>query len=380
MNKDNLHNHLGLYIHIPYCPKKCPYCAFYSEPIDRHKPEGLVNALLMELQRYAITEPLETIYIGGGSPSCLPRELLVEMVVSLSSQYKNVAEFTIECNPAQADAGTLKLLHTLGVNRLSIGAQSFDADELKTLGRIHSSEEIAAAVEAAKAAGFENICLDLIFGIPGSTLESWQFSLECAAALDIQHISAYSLTIEKETPFDRAVKQGTLSAIDEHTDRAMYDAARQTLKDAGFTQYEISNFAKPGFECQHNIRYWKNWPVLGIGPAAAGWYRDKRTTHIADIEQYVTKIEAGEFAYSEEHTPSPEQIACETAVLGLRMINGVNMLEYEKQTGFDLIMFFGNAIKQHCFNGLLECTADNHCRLTEKGLSYADTVAQDFVL
>jgi oxygen-independent coproporphyrinogen-3 oxidase len=373
------HSNLGLYIHIPYCQKKCPYCAFYSEPIDQHKPESLVDALFMELERYAITEPLETIYIGGGSPTCLRRELLVEIVVSLMSQYKHIAEFTIECNPAQADEKMLKQLHTLGVNRLSVGAQSFNADELKTLGRIHSPKQIAEAVRIGKEAGFENIGLDLIFGIPDSTLEDWQFSLECAAALDVQHISAYSLTIEKGTPFGRATKAGELAMIDESTERQMHEMVRAFLKDAGFVQYEISNFAKPGFECQHNARYWKNLSVLGIGPSASGWYREKRTTNIADIAAYIEKIENRQFAYTEEHTPTPEQIACETAVLGLRMTDGIDMFEYEKQTGFEFFGLFWNVVKEHCFNGLLICDA-THCRLTEKGLSYADTVAQDFVL
>jgi oxygen-independent coproporphyrinogen-3 oxidase len=371
-------SNVGLYVHIPYCQQKCPYCAFYSEPIEQHKPEGLIDALFMELEHYAITEPLETIYIGGGSPTCLPSYLLTETVVSLVSQYKDVAEFTIECNPAQAEKATLTQLRTLGVNRLSIGAQSFGAEELKTLGRIHTPAQTAEAVQMAKAAGFDNIGLDLIFGAPGSTVDTWQYSLERAAALEVQHISGYSLTIEKATPFDRAVRTGQLAMIDLATERQMHAAARTVLGDAGFVQYEISNFAKPGFECQHNLRYWKNLPVVGLGPAAAGWYRGKRTTNMADIEKYITTIEAGQSAYSEEHTPTPQQIACETAVLGLRMIQGIDMFEFEKQTGFDLILLFGNAIKQHCASGLLECTADNHCRLTVKGLSYADTVAADF--
>ena len=370
----------GLYIHIPFCQKKCPYCAFYSEPIERHEPEKLVDAIFMELERCAITEPVKTIYIGGGSPTCLPGYLLIEIVVSLMSQYKDVAEFTIECNPAQADEKTLKQLRTLGVNRLSIGAQSFDTKELKTLGRIHSPRQIVEAVRITKKAGFENIGLDLIFGIPGSSLKTWRHSLKSAAALEVQHISAYSLTIERTTPFEHAVRQGKLTMIDEAIERQMCKTARVSLRKAGFGQYEISNFAKPGFECRHNLRYWKNLPVVGVGPAAAGWYKGKRTTNVADIEKYIKRIESGRSSQSEAYVPSSEQTASESAVLGLRMTEGVNMLEYKKQTGFSLILLFGDAIKQHGFKGLLECTPDNYCRLTEKGLSYADTVAQDFVL
>ena len=368
----------GLYIHIPYCQQKCLYCAFYSEPVEQNNPESLVDALFMELERYAITEPLVTVYIGGGSPTCLSPDLLTELVTSLVSQYNETREFTIECNPAQADERLFEQLLELGVNRLSIGAQSFNAKELQTLGRIHQPQQMAQAVQMARAAGFGNISIDLIFGIPGSTVDTWRYSLETAASLGVQHISAYSLTIEKATPFDRAVKEGTLSLIDEPTDRAMYETACEVLKRAGFVQYEISNFAKPGFECQHNLRYWKNLPVIGIGPAAAGWYKDKRTNNVPDIAAYIEKIENHQFAYTEEHTPTPEQIACETAVLGLRMIEGIDLFEYEKQTGLDFMLLFGHVIKQHCASGLLECTADNHCRLTEKGLSYADTVSSDF--
>jgi oxygen-independent coproporphyrinogen-3 oxidase len=337
----------------------------------------LIDTIFTELGLYQIIESIETIYIGGGSPSCLPRELLTETVVSLVSEFKDVKEFTIECNPAQADPGTLKVLRTLGVNRLSIGAQSFAANELQTLGRIHNPEQITLAVEGAQSAGFENIGLDLIFGIPGSAIDSWRFSLECAIELGVQHISAYSLTIEPNTPFDRAVRGGTLSTVDAETDRAMYEMTRKVLTKSGYMQYEISNFAKPGFECHHNIRYWKNLPVIGIGPAAAGWYKGRRTTNVADIEKYITKVKSGEFAYVEEYSPNPQQIACETAVLGLRMIEGIDRVEYKKQTDFNLMSLFGNVIKVHRTNRLIECNS-THCCLTKKGLSYADTVAADY--
>ncbi|MDH4202446.1 MAG: radical SAM family heme chaperone HemW [Phycisphaerae bacterium] len=374
------HSTVGLYIHIPYCRKKCPYCAFYSVPIDTADPNRLIDAIFAELDSYDITEPVGTIYIGGGSPSCLPGDPLIEMADSLMSRYRNVSEFTMECNPAQADEATLRQLRAFGVNRLSIGAQSFNARELKTLGRIHSPRQIVEAVRIAKKGGFENIGLDLMFGIPGSSAKTWRHSLKSAAALKVQHLSVYSLTIEKLTPFARAVREGKLAVVDEAVERGMCKAARSLLRNAGFAQYEISNFAVPGFECQHNIRYWKNLPVVGIGPAAASWYQGKRTTNVADVAKYIKRIEAGRSAQSEAYIPSPEQIASESAVLGLRMTQGIDMPEYQKQTGFNLVRLFGDAIKKHSFHGLLECTVDDHCRLTEKGLSYADTVAQDFIL
>ena len=373
-------DNVGLYIHIPFCQQKCPYCAFYSEPIDKADPDALIRAIFAELEMYAITEPVKTLYIGGGSPSSLPQKVLVDFVSELKNRFGTVDEFTLECNPAQAHEAMLRQLRELGVDRLSIGAQSFDAKELKTLGRIHSPRQIVEAVRIAKKSGFENIGLDLMFGIPGSSEKTWRRSLKSAAALKVQHISAYSLTIEKCTPFEHAVREGKLAVIDEAVERHMCKTARSLLRNAGFAQYEISNFAKPGFECQHNIRYWKNLPVVGVGPAAASWYKGKRTTNVADVKKYIKRIESGRSAQSEAYIPSREQIASESAVLGLRMTEGIDAPQYQQQTGFDLIRLFGDAIKRHCFNGFLEFTVDDRCRLTEKGLSYADTVAADFVL
>jgi oxygen-independent coproporphyrinogen-3 oxidase len=271
----------------------------------------------------------------------------------------------------------LKQLRVTGVNRLSIGAQSFNEAALQTLGRIHTPQQAMDAVQAAKNAGFVNIGLDLIFAIPGSTIKSWRQSLQAAIDLNVQHISAYSLTIEQSTPFQWAVKEGALSLLDEQTDRAMYERARKMLTQAGFVQYEISNFAKPGFECRHNIRYWKNLPVIGIGPAAASWYRGMRTTNIADVDDYIASIDDGRFAYSEKQKPSPEEIARETAILNLRMLDGIELPEFQGQTGFDAIVLFGDALAAHTRSGLLTQTP-MYLHLTEKGLSYADTVACDF--
>lgn len=367
----------GLYLHIPFCVRKCPYCAFYSEPVDRYNPEAVVDAMFMELERYAITGPVETIYIGGGSPTCLPPQLLVETVVSLMSQFKGVKEFTIECNPAQANLQLLKDLRTLGVNRLSIGAQSFDDLELRTLGRIHSASHIPQAVTAAKEAGFSNVSLDLIFATPASTLRTWRQSLAAAIAQDVAHISAYSLTIEKNTPYERDVCSGRLTLPDEQTERTMHTIARDMLQKAGFDQYEISNFAKPGFECLHNLRYWKNLPVIGIGPSAAGWYRGRRTANVAEINSYIRIIEAGGLAYEQEQSPTAEEAARETAVLNLRMIEGLDLIAFAQQTGFNALELFAEPIAAHTRSGLLEQTP-THLRLTEKGLSFADTVACDF--
>jgi len=336
-----------------------------------------VSALLKEVQLYEITEPIETIYIGGGSPTCLPKDVLIGLTDSLKRRFNTVEEFTVECNPAQVDQSLFKQLLAAGVNRVSIGAQSFDAKELRMLNRIHSPRQITDAVHAAHRAGFNNIGLDLIFGLPNSDLVVWRDTLEKAMEQDIRHISAYSLTIEEDTPFERAVQQGDLTMIDEAVERSMYELACVQLPKAGFGHYEISNFAKPGFECRHNMRYWKNFPVIGIGPAAGGWYRGKRTMNARDIDGYIDAVEKGRFAYVETQSPTAEQIASETAVLNLRMRKGIDLDQYKKLMGFDLLELYPAAIKKNNDAGFLKCSDTQVC-LSDIGLSFADAVAADF--
>lgn len=370
---------VGLYVHIPFCQRKCPYCAFYSVPISGRSPKRLVSALHRELDLYAITEPVRTIYIGGGSPTSLPPELLIGLTAGLKDRFGDAAEFTVECNPAQASRWLLRQLRSVGVDRLSIGVQSFDAEELKMLGRFHGPLQIIEAVDAARYAGFENVALDLIFGLPGSSLMAWQRTLDQVKALQVEHVSAYSLTLERDTPFERAAQQGSLTMIDEATERTMYELARLQLSSAGLNHYEISNFARPGFECRHNVRYWKNLPVAGIGPAAASWYRGRRTMNVRDVDIYMEAVENGRFSHVETQEPTAEQVASETAVLNLRMLEGIDVAAYRQQTGMDAEVLFEEAIEKNCAIGFLERTAA-HIRLTDIGLSFADAVAQDFIL
>jgi len=369
----------GLYIHIPFCQRKCPYCAFYSVPIANQQPDRLVDALLKEIDSTELSKAPQTIYIGGGSPTCLPERILQRLLSALKQRFGEVEEFTVECNPAQVNQSLFERFLTSGVNRISIGAQSFDAAQLQMLGRLHGPGQIFDAVQFVRDAGFKNIGLDLIFGLPASDLVHWQTTLDKAVELGVQHISAYSLTVERDTAFGRAVRQGTLMMIDEAAERTMYELTRNQLKSAGFEHYEISNFAKPGFACRHNLRYWKNRPVIGIGPAAAGWYQGQRTTNVKDIDVYLDAIEAGRSAHQYVQTPTPEQIASETAVLNLRLLEGIDRDEYRRQTGFDVFEMFGEAIDKNQNLGFLNST-ETHVFLTDLGLSFADTVAEDFVL
>jgi oxygen-independent coproporphyrinogen-3 oxidase len=363
----------GLYVHIPFCQAKCRYCGFYSEPIKNHDIDRLISAIMAEIGQYGSIEGLQTAYIGGGSPSCLPREQLLRLINGIPK----AEEFTIEVNPGQVDRNILSRLHAAGVNRLSIGAQSFNAGELEFLGRRHSVADTIRAVEAAKEAGFENVGLDLIFAIPGSTLKSWKESIDSAIDLDVQHISAYSLTYEEGTPLQKAVEAGEVKPVDEETDRAMYETAIDKLEAAGFRQYEISNFAKPGFECKHNLNCWANKPYIGTGPSAGSYWKGNRTINVADIKKYIEAIEKGTNITAESETPGNLQTACETAVLNLRRRCGIDLKEFKSRTGFDAMELFAEPISRYKQLGLIEVKV-SRLFLTRQALPIADSVLCDF--
>jgi oxygen-independent coproporphyrinogen-3 oxidase len=381
----------GLYIHIPFCEQKCRYCGFYSEPVKNYDPARLISAIIAELGRYDQIANVQTVYIGGGSPSCLPEDQLLRLVNYLpaspdgSQGGPKAGEFTIEVNPGQVNQRLLSQLRKAGVNRLSIGAQSFNADELTFLGRRHSATDISRAVESAKQAGFENIGLDLIFAIPPSTalgagqstLELWEKSVQSAIDLDVQHISAYALTYEENTPLQNMVLAGEVKPVDEETDRAMYEIVIDKLERAGFKQYEISNFAKPGFECKHNLNYWANKPYLGVGPAAGSYYQGKRTLNIADIKKYIEAIEKGTDTSVETETPDSLEVACETAVLNLRRRCGIDIKEFKKQTGFDILELFAEPVSKYQKLGFVE-QVNGKLFLTREALPVADSVLCDF--
>ena len=371
----------SLYIHIPFCASKCRYCSFYSEPVDLHDTTAAISAIIAELNRYDVTM-FETVYIGGGSPTSLDEALLLQLVEKLESLQKPDAEFTVECNPGQLTQQLACRLHDLNVNRISIGAQSFQQKELDFLGRTHSVESTEQAVHIAREAGFPNISLDLIFAIPGSTLGSLKHSIHSALRLKPEHISAYSLSYEKGTPLQRACRTGEIAVIDEETDRSMYELVIDELTAAGFEQYEISNFARPGHKCLHNLIYWTNTQYIGIGPGATSYYKGKRHTNIANIKKYVQAIGSGASPIAESHTSTPIETACETAVLNLRRIEGINLEEFKTQTGFNLKELFDEPISQNLKSGLLkektDTNGDERISLTRKALPIADTVLCEF--
>jgi oxygen-independent coproporphyrinogen-3 oxidase len=370
-------NDLSVYVHIPFCARKCRYCSFYSVPPETQLLPSFFRAVSAELDLYNINLPVETLYLGGGSPSLLKAEHLIPFLRELKNRTGPVFEWTVEINPAQADQKLLAQLKALGVNRLSFGAQSFRQKDLDFLGRLPRADDIGRSVNLARVAGFDNIGLDLIYAIPGSSLKTWKQTLQKAVDLNVQHISAYSLTFEKGTPLYQDLQSGKVTPVDEDTDRAMYDTAIGLLTAAGFEHYEISNFARPGFACRHNLRYWNNRPWIGLGPSAASWFSGRRTTNIADLQKYIAAIENGEFAWDEIQTPSQIQSACETVVLNLRKTAGISRRVFREQTGFDPLELFAEPVAKYTALGLLTADSDT-IRLTPAALPIADSILCDF--
>jgi oxygen-independent coproporphyrinogen-3 oxidase len=366
----------GLYVHVPFCRSKCRYCGFYSVPVAGWETGRLVAGLLRELDRYEEVD-FRTAYVGGGSPTALPAEQLVELARRIRARFPHVGEFTVECNPRQVDAELLARLRRAGVNRLSFGAQSFRAAELELLGRGHSVEDIGRSVRLARQAGFDNIGLDLIFAIPGSTLGDWKHSVEAAVELGVQHVSAYSLSFEPGTVFEAWRQAGRLDPVDEELDRAMYDWGVERLGQAGLEQYEISNFARPAFECRHNLGYWGNRPYVGIGPGAASYWRGCRRTNEPDIGRYLAAVEGGREVAGEVQPVDAADAVCETAVLNLRTRGGIDLAAFRRRTGRNAMRAFAEPIRRYRRLGLLEVT-ERCVRLTPAARPIADTILCDF--
>lgn len=369
----------GLYIHVPFCRSKCRYCGFYSEPLAQYDAGAVVGSMIVEMERCELGDGIKTIYIGGGSPSCLPQEHLLRLVSHAAMQCPAAGEFTIEVNPGQVGMDLLRRLRQAGVNRLSIGAQSFAQRELDFLGRSHTVECISRAVQQARVAGFENISLDLIFAVPGSCLDSWKYNLRTAVALAVGHISAYSLAYEEGTALERDLAADVVEPIDEDTDRAMYELTIDELERAGIAQYEISNFAKGGFECRHNLNYWANGDYIGIGPGATSYQQGTRSTNFADIHKYAQAVTDGTSTVESSETLSGRQRACETAVLNLRRRSGIDVAEFKSRTGFDPIQLFAEPIRTYQQRGLIQ-SSGGRLFLTRPALAIADSILCDFAL
>ncbi len=369
----------SLYAHVPYCQTICGYCDFYSEVLDRGWSGALVDCLLSELRGW--DEPgraFDTVFVGGGTPTTLPPGELARFLSALRERLAAGAEFTVEANPATVDAEVADVLVAAGVTRLSIGAQSFDPGELRVLDRIHKVADVGKTVAMVRRAGLRSVNLDLIFAIPGQTPAGWRKNLEAATALEPDHLSCYGLTYTKPTPLYDALQRGRVTRVDTDVEAEMYETTIDFLAAAGFEQYEISNFARPGEACRHNLACWHNRPYVGIGPSAAGLVDGTRYKNVPDTAEWSRALSEGRSPWIEREVLEPDQSARETMMLGLRLIEGVERAEFAERFGKDPAVLFSDAIARHVELGLL-CIDERSIRLTRRGLLLADSVMADFV-
>ncbi len=282
-----------LYAHIPFCPKVCPYCSFYKEASDRHKTRAFLDAMLLEAEIHAPALQPRTIFFGGGTPSALSSSQLDFLLGGLRERidFSRVGEWTLEMNPATVSLEKARTLLALGVDRISMGVQSWDDDLLRTLGRVHSAAQAAQSYRILRDAGVPNVNLDLIFGVPGQTRDQWRDSLARTIALEPDHISAYCLTYEEDTDFFLRLQRGEMQP-DEGLDADLFELTMDVLGEAGYAQYEISNFAKPGRECRHNLAYWNAADYVGLGPSAFSTVGESRWKNVSDTADYVGRINA----------------------------------------------------------------------------------------
>ncbi len=366
---------ISLYVHIPFCLRKCRYCDFATYPLRPDLMEPFLSALETEAESVGaeVQGAVKTLFFGGGTPSLLDGRQMGWLMDALRRSFniQPQAEITLEANPETADEPRLRAYRNAGVNRLSIGAQTFDDAALKQLDRTHSSEQINRAYQNARNAGFENINLDMMFALPGQTMRKWQEDARRALSLDPEHLSVYNLTIEPKTVFHYWNRQGRLSLPDEDLQADMYEWTLDEMERAGYPYYELSNFAKPGSECEHNLRYWRNKPHAGIGPGACGYLNGERTANTRGTRSYIKRIEEGRDPIVERERLAGKAARAETIRQGLRMRSGVALTEYARRYGLNLLDDFQAEIEQITRLGLTKL-ADGALRLTRRGVLLAN--------
>lgn len=396
---------MELYVHIPFCVKKCNYCDFLSMPADDTVKKQYVQALKNEIVFYAesLPEKLETIYFGGGTPSVLMPEQLTELLDLIRSKFDVYpdAEISIEINPATIDYKGLHKLRQAGFNRLSIGLQSVQNDKLLLLGRIHTYEQFMQTYQNARQAGFQNINIDCMSALPGQSLEEYVDGLHKIILLNPEHISSYSLIIEENTPFYEQYANHKELLPDEETDRAMYHETKRILQEAGYFRYEISNYAKAGFESRHNSGYWKRVPYLGVGLGASSFIHGCRTKNICDLKQYIslwlstngslynfrTSLTCGLHNFEKHHSMydeiepiSKEDAMAEYFFLGLRMAKGVSIQRFATEFGCSVFEHFSKELQELEKDKLILIDRDqDRITLTEFGMDVSNWVFEKFL-
>lgn len=373
----------GIYIHVPFCQSRCAYCDFYSTTLLAHR-EAYVEAVCRELQHRQSelkSEPVKTLYFGGGTPSTLSIEELKKILAAifhLSSLNFQLEEITLEANPDDLTEEYVQGLRTLPINRVSLGIQSFHDRTLRLVGRRHTAREAIDAVHRLQQAGLTNISIDLIYGLPGESLDDWAYSLDQANALGVKHISAYHLTYEEGTRLWRMQEQGLVTPIDEEQSVRSFELLREKLLAAGYEHYEISNFALPGYHSRHNSSYWQGTPYLGIGPGAHSYDGNNRRWNLSSLTDYIATPQGDDVPHEVEHLTTDERYD-ERIITELRTAQGINL------TG--LKADFGDTYHAHCMScaapyierGQLIHTADNHLHLTPDSILISDAVMRDLL-
>ncbi len=373
---------LGLYIHIPFCIRKCLYCDFPSVAGAEELFAAYTAALCREIAGRGgllSSAAVDSVYVGGGTPTALPAELLAALGRCLR-EYAAVAEdaeFTVEANPGTLDAARLAALRAMGANRISLGVQAFDDTVLATAGRIHTAAEAADAVAAVRAAGFARVSVDLMYGLPGQTPAGFRAGLERAVALPVEHLSVYGLKVEEGTPFARLAAEGRL-ALDEEAEEAMYDEAVAFLPAHGFARYEISNYARPGAECRHNLKYWRYEPYVGVGAAAHSFLHGERSANTADVGDYIARVMAGESPTASVERPPPAVAMAEYTFLALRTAAGVSYADFAVRFGVKFTDLYGEVVGKMSQQGLVAAGEDG-IRLTTRGQKYGNVVFAAFL-
>ena len=370
----------GIYLHIPYCKFKCIYCDFYKET-DESNIDAFADAICKEmvLRKNELPETVHTIYFGGGTPSRLNKRHFNQIFDAMFSNYTIAedAEITLEANPDDLTPEYIAMLTTLPVNRLSVGIQSFDDDELRFLSRRHNSRQAIDAVKNCQKAGFDNISIDLMYGLPKQTIEMWKSNLQIAMQLDIQHISAYHLIYEAHTKLFTMLQKGKVKPVADELSVDMFDTLLDTVSENGFEYYEISNFAKDKLYSKHNTSYWQNRKYLGLGPSAHSYSGDERSWNVSSIDKYIESINKGEMD-RESETLTTAQKYNEFVLTAIRTMWGVDLNRLKEKFGMQQYDYCMKNLQKQMDAGFVTIE-DNHLKLTRKGLFVADGIATELM-
>lgn len=371
---------ISLYIHIPFCKQRCFYCDFPTFAGKERFREEYIEALVKEIEEKCSNYLIKTIFIGGGTPSYLEERELKKLLITVSKlNLSENLEYSIECNPGTINEEKLKIMKNYGVNRISFGLQSCDDELLKKIGRIHTFEEFLDNYHLARKIGFNNINIDLMYGLPNLSIENWKNTLEKICDLKPEHISAYSLIIEEGTAFYSLYEKDKLKLPNEEEERIMDKLTKEILNFNDYHQYEISNFALEGKECEHNKVYWSLDEYIGVGSSSSSYINGYRIVNITSINDYIKKINNNESVIAEKYKNSIEDEMEEFIFMGLRMVSGISLLKFKRRFGVDIYSIYNKVIEKNIKDGLL-VVEENKMFLTAKGMELSNSVMSDFIL